>query len=107
MRIDAAYRESHRLPRRWRSREPLELRSMTNNGPMTYRDYKTRFDISSIADDTSLFSSSRINFFIVVDLILLIETEIGLQLNAMQVSPDSPDSVGRVQSFVGARRPEA
>jgi hypothetical protein len=35
------------------------------------------------------------------------EKKIGLRLDAMQVRPDSPDSVGRVQRFVGARRPEA
>jgi hypothetical protein len=59
-----------------------------------------------IADDTSLFSSSRINSFIVVGLIMLIEKKNGLQLDAMQVSPDSPDSLGRDQSFGSARRPE-
>jgi hypothetical protein len=59
-----------------------------------------------IADDTPLFSSSRINSFIVVGLIMPIEKENGLQRDAMQASPDSPDSVGRDQSFVGARRTE-
>ena len=38
---------------------------------------------------------------------MLIEKETGLQVDAVQVSPNRPESVGRVLSFVGVRCPEA
>jgi acyl carrier protein len=76
---------------------------MNRNALMTYLNDRMGLDVSSISDDTPLFSSSLLDSFSMVDLIMYIEKESGVVLSPTDVSLDNLDSVGRILNFVSAR----
>lgn len=58
----------------------------------------------TVKDDTLLFSSSLLDSFTVVDLVVQLETENGISLGAGDVNLDNLDSVERILKFVGSRK---
>jgi acyl carrier protein len=80
---------------------------MNSDSLKNYLGDRMGLDTGALADDTPLFSSNLLDSFSMVDLIMFIEKESGVQLNATDVSLDNLDSIGRILRFVDARRAEA
>ena len=64
-----------------------------------------QLDISAIDAESPLFSSSLIDSFSLVDLILFIEAEAGIAIDPMDVSLDNLDTVQRILDYAEAKTP--
>jgi acyl carrier protein len=80
---------------------------MNSHSLKNYLGDRMGLDTGDLADDTPLFSSNLLDSFSMVDLIMFIEKESGVQLNATDVSLDNLDSIGRILRFVDTRRADA
>jgi acyl carrier protein len=80
---------------------------MNSESLKTYLGDRMGLDTTTLAEETPLFSSSLLDSFSMVDLIMFIEKESGLRLNPTDVSLDNLDSIGRILKFIEARRAEA
>lgn len=80
---------------------------MNRDSLMTYLGDRMGLDTSSLTASTPLFSSSLLDSFSMVDLIMFIEKESGLRLHPTDVSLDNLDSIDRILRFIDARRAEA
>jgi acyl carrier protein len=61
-------------------------------------------DVTSIGDDTLLFSSGLIDSFSLIELISFIEAQATIRMDAMDVSLDNLDSVERILRFANRER---
>jgi acyl carrier protein len=62
-------------------------------------------DARALADETPLFSSSLLDSFKMVDLILFIESEAGVTLGPLDVTLDNLDSISRILACARALAP--
>jgi acyl carrier protein len=53
-----------------------------------------------LTNDTTLFTSSLLDSFAMVDLILFIEKEAGIRIAAAEVTLDNVDTIGSILRFV-------
>ncbi len=79
---------------------------MTRDSLRNYLKDRMGIDVSSLVDDTPLFSSNLLDSFSMVDLIMFIEEGSGVKLHPTDVSLDNLDSVERIFRFLDARRAE-
>lgn len=70
---------------------------------VSFLNSKTRADLSSIGDDTALFSTGMVDSFTMVDLLMWLQQQIGTQLGPEDISVENFDSVGRILAFAAAR----
>lgn len=70
---------------------------------VNFLNKKTRADLSSIADDTELFSTGMIDSFTMVDLLMWIEKQTGSRVSPEDVSVDNLDTIARILKFAAAR----
>jgi acyl carrier protein len=80
---------------------------MNSDALKNYLGDRMGLDTATLADETPLFSSSLLDSFSMVDLIMFIEKESGVRLNATDVSLENLDSIARILKFVESRRAEA
>ncbi|HCK08858.1 MAG TPA: phosphopantetheine-containing protein [Candidatus Latescibacteria bacterium] len=62
-----------------------------------------RIDGTELEDDTPIFSSGLIDSFDMVDLVLFIEKEAGLEMQAAEITLENFDSLGKILAFVETR----
>jgi acyl carrier protein len=67
---------------------------------LDYFEEQMGLDTSDIEDDTLLFSSSILDSFSLVDLMMFIEQETGIKIEPAEVTLDNLDSVERILRFV-------
>lgn len=60
-------------------------------------------DPASIADDTKLFSTSLVDSFVMVDLLLFLEERTGGPIPTSDVNLDHLDSVGAILAYCAKR----
>ena len=80
---------------------------MNSESLKTYLGDRMGLDKAALEENTPLLSSSLLDSFSMVDLIMFIEKEGGVRLDPTDVSLDNLDSIGRILKFVDARRAEA
>ena len=80
---------------------------MNSDSLKQYLAERMGLDKASLEDETPLFSSNLLDSFSMVDLIMFIEKESGVNLHPTDVSLDNLDSIERILRFVDARRAEA
>lgn len=61
-------------------------------------------DVSTLQDDTKLFSSGLLDSLAMVDLIAFIEDQAGVRVRWTEVSLEHLDSVGAVLGYVASKR---
>ena len=62
-----------------------------------------RIDGTELEDDTPIFSSGLIDSFDMVDLVLFIEKEAGLEMQVAEITLENFDSLGKILAFVETR----
>lgn len=67
---------------------------------LNYFEEQMGLDTSDIEDDTLLFSSSILDSFSLVDLMMFIEQEGGIKIEPMEVNLENLDSIERILRFV-------
>jgi acyl carrier protein len=60
-------------------------------------------DAASLADDTKLFSSSLIDSFVMVDLLLFLEEQMGVPMPTGDVNLDNLDTIGSILAYAARR----
>lgn len=77
--------------------------ALTRDGLLDYMGSRMGLDTDGIDDQTPLFSSSLLDSFSMVDLIMFIEQQAGVRMDPFDVSLDNLDSVGKILGFVEAK----
>ena len=75
--------------------------ALSRDGLIDYINDKLGLDRSEFSDSTLLFSTSMLDSFSMVDLILYIEGAAGLKIDPGAVTLDNLDSVERILAFAG------
>jgi acyl carrier protein len=78
--------------------------ALSRDGLIDYINDKLGLDRSEFSDDTLLFSTSMLDSFSMVDLILYIEQAAGVTIDPGSVTLDNLDSVERILAFVGSQQ---
>ncbi len=74
--------------------------SLTRDDLLVYMKEKLKVDVAALTDETPLFSSSLIDSFSMVDLVVFLEKQGGFKLSPTDVSLDNLDSIQRIMQFV-------
>ena len=61
-------------------------------------------DPADVTDATPLFSSSLLDSFSIVEMMMFIETEAGIRMDAWDVTLDNLDSIERILAYVQHKR---
>jgi acyl carrier protein len=77
--------------------------AISSDSLRTYLRDRMGLDVDSVSDDTPLFSSSLLDSFSMVDLIMFIENEGGFRMSPTDVNLDNLDSIDRILKFVEVR----
>ena len=77
--------------------------ALSRDSLITYLNSKLGLDTTDVDDETLLFSTSLLDSFSMVDLIMFIEKEGAIKLSPTDVSLDNLDSIGRILRFAGER----
>ena len=81
-----------------------EKMPLTRENLKGYLQARFGADTDAIDDATPLFSSSLLDSFSMVDLIMFIETEGGIKMDAWDVTLDNLDSIGQILQYVDLKR---
>jgi acyl carrier protein len=73
---------------------------LTRAGLLNYLDEKMGVDVSGVDDATPLFSSSLLDSFSMVDLIMFIEQQAGFRMDALDITLENLDSIGNILRLV-------
>ena len=73
---------------------------LTREGLLNYLDEKMGVDVSGVDDATLLFSSSLLDSFSMVDLIMFIEQQAGFRMDALDITLENLDSIGNILRLV-------
>jgi acyl carrier protein len=73
---------------------------LTREGLLNYLDEKMGVDVSGVDDATPLFSSSLLDSFSMVDLIMFIEQQAGFRMDALDITLENLDSIGNILRLV-------
>jgi acyl carrier protein len=79
--------------------------ALTRESVLDYLANALQVDTSALEDATPLFSSSLLDSFSMVDLVVFLEKEGGFRMRPAEVNLDNLDSVARILAFA-ARRAE-
>ena len=77
--------------------------AMTRDALISYLEDKARVDLSSVDDETELFSSGMVDSFAMVDLLVFLEKHTGTKMGPEDISLENLDSVGRIMAFAEAQ----
>ena len=61
-------------------------------------------DTSNITEETTLFTSSRLDSVSLVDLIVFVESELGVRIEPDEVMIENFDSVAQILRFAAAKK---
>ena len=75
----------------------------TRESLVTFLEDRGGLAAGTLKDDTLLFSTSLLDSFTVVDLVVQLETENGISLGAGDVNLENLDSIERILKFVPTR----
>jgi acyl carrier protein len=64
-----------------------------------FLDEKFGIDVENLAADEPLFSSGMLDSFSMIDVLLLVETNVGKRINPADISLENLDTVDRILSF--------
>ena len=81
--------------------------AVTHDSLIAWLDREAGVDVDQIEGDTLLFSTSIVDSFDLVDLMVFIENEAGIKFSPLDVNLDNLDSIGRILAFVERRTAEA
>jgi acyl carrier protein len=70
---------------------------------LAYLSDHLRLDTSKVEDDSPLFSSSLLDSFHMVDLIVFMETQGGFKMKARDVSLDNLDTIASILAYTSTR----
>ncbi len=73
--------------------------ALTRDGLISYLEEKARVDLSSVDDETELFSSGMVDSFAMVDLLVFLEKHTGTKMGPEDITLENLDSVGRILAF--------
>ena len=73
--------------------------ALTRDSLVKFLSTKMGLDVEDITDDTLLFSSSLLDSFSMVDLIMFIEKEAGIKMSPTDVNLDNLDSIERIVGY--------
>lgn len=73
--------------------------ALTRDALIQYLEEKARVDLSSVEDETELFSSGLVDSFAMVDLLVFLEKHTGTKMGPEDITLDNLDSVKRILSF--------
>lgn len=68
------------------------------------RNYLFTDDASAVGLDDSLIGSGIVSSVAVLEIVMFIEHELGVQVRDEEVIPENFDSINRIAAFVAARR---
>lgn len=66
---------------------------------------KMRVDVSSLTDDSPLFSSGLVDSFGMVELITFLESAAGIRIDAMDVAMENIDTIRSIMAFIEEKLP--
>ena len=66
---------------------------------------KMRVDVSSLTDDSPLFSSGLVDSFGMVELITFLESAAGIRIDAMDVAMENIDTIRSIMAFIEEKSP--
>lgn len=78
--------------------------ALTRDDVVSWLATHAALDPAAVADDTKLFSTSLVDSFVMVDLLLFLEERIGAQIPVSEVNLDNLDTVGSILAFCAKRR---
>lgn len=78
--------------------------ALTREALLSYLEEKMGLDTAGVDDATPLFSSSLLDSFSMVDLIMFIEQQGGTRLDAWDITLDNLDSIGNILKLVELKR---
>ena len=70
---------------------------------LAYLSDHLRLDTSKVTDDSPLFSSSLLDSFHMVDLIVFMESEGGFKMKARDVNMDNLDTIAAILAYGASR----
>jgi acyl carrier protein len=70
---------------------------------LAYLSDHLRLDTSKVTDDSPLFSSSLLDSFHMVDLIVFMETQGGFKMKARDVNLDHLDTIASILAYSSSR----
>ena len=73
--------------------------ALTRDSLLDYLANEMALDISTVDDDTPLFSSSLLDSFSMVDLMMFIETSAAIKMDPTEVNLDNLDTMQSILSF--------
>jgi len=73
---------------------------LTREGLLNYLEVKMGVDVSGVDEVTPLFSSSLLDSFSMVDLIMFIEQQAGFRMDALDITLENLDSIGNILRLV-------
>jgi len=73
---------------------------LTREGLLNYLEVKMGVDVSGVDEATPLFSSSLLDSFSMVDLIMFIEQQAGFRMDALDITLENLDSIGNILRLV-------
>jgi len=77
---------------------------MNSDTLLTYFKDRLGVDTDGVDDATPLFSSSLLDSFSIVELIVFIESEAEIKIDAWDVTLDNLDSIGKILAYVELKK---
>src|SRR5207249_3720632 len=77
-----------------------EKMALTRSGLLTYFHADLGVDVSGIEDATPLFSSSLLDSFSMVGLIMFIEQQAGIRMDVLDITMENLDSIASILKLV-------
>ncbi|MEO0605921.1 MAG: acyl carrier protein [Myxococcota bacterium] len=81
--------------------------AVTHESLIDWLDREAGVDVEPLEGDTLLFSTSVVDSFDLVDLMVFIENEAQIKFNPLDVNLENLDSINRILAFVARRTAEA
>ncbi len=78
--------------------------ALTHDSLLDYLGSRMGVDTGQINDATPLFSSSILDSFSIVDLIMFVETEAGIHMDTWDVTLDNLDSIERILRYAEMKK---
>ena len=78
--------------------------ALTRESLLQYMQDRLGVDTAEVGDDTPLFSSSLLDSFSIVEMMMFIETGAGIRMDAWDVTLDNLDSIQRILAYVETKQ---
>lgn len=79
--------------------------TLTRDALTDFLGKKMGVDVSSLTDDSPLFSSGLVDSFGMVELITFLESAAGIRIDAMDVAMENIDTIHSIMAFVEEKSP--